>query len=472
MERDRFSIHVDSLLKKGILSPRGFSVYPTPDVLANVLARKALAGFGIEKIRDLIGALPQRARESLAERIKEIGRDVHTSELEEELFGPKGLFRDAAILVDSELAALVRITALAFPESAMANYDAVLSERSDASLVEVVKKPRRVVVWALEALVWLPETFERAALQLKRLALAETETYANNATGCFEALFAPVLGATSAPYDLRMPVLEGMVAGSTPERTLLTKTIRTALGRGGRSGGPPEIQGRAVSEWRPANIEAYRLIMGQILSILGKLLADSVPEVSEEAGKVLADITWELILSGCQKEWAVCCKGLHGGAFESRSRVLERVDALLQYHSRRLSKEVKEEILAVRAELAPQSFAERLRFETSRWPGGSTKDPGKSTRDAERRVKMSELAKILLSDDGVREESLAWLLSGEVHSAWELGEALGEMDTSVSMPANYLGVGQKRRVRGAIASSGAISVVFGPLVIRPGSKTC
>ena len=51
------------------------------------------------------------------------------------------------------------------------------------------KRSQRSIVDALEKLVWHPETFEPAADAMLRLALAENETWANNATGQFSSIF-------------------------------------------------------------------------------------------------------------------------------------------------------------------------------------------------------------------------------------------------------------------------------------------
>jgi hypothetical protein len=61
LDRDCVAHHLDALLAKGILSPRGFSVYPTPDVLANILARVSLGRFGSR------GGYGSHPREMIAE---------------------------------------------------------------------------------------------------------------------------------------------------------------------------------------------------------------------------------------------------------------------------------------------------------------------------------------------------------------------------------------------------------------------
>ena len=57
---------------------------------------------------------------------------------------------------------------------------------------------RRGMVWTLGKLVWHTYTFEEAADALLRLALAENETWSNNATGTWVELFGLMLPGTAA----------------------------------------------------------------------------------------------------------------------------------------------------------------------------------------------------------------------------------------------------------------------------------
>ena len=61
---------------------------------------------------------------------------------------------------------------------------------------------RRHLVWALEKIAFHPDSFDEGAHLLLRLALAENETYGNNATGQFVGLF-PVILATPQPTGRR-----------------------------------------------------------------------------------------------------------------------------------------------------------------------------------------------------------------------------------------------------------------------------
>ncbi len=58
-----------------------------------------------------------------------------------------------------------------------------LIEQVDPETLASQRNSRRDLVWTLEKLAWHSRTFETPADSLLKLAVAENETYANNATG-------------------------------------------------------------------------------------------------------------------------------------------------------------------------------------------------------------------------------------------------------------------------------------------------
>lgn len=116
---------------------------------------------------------------------------------------------------------------------------------------------RQDIVWTLEKIVVWKELFQRAALVLQRLALAENAKHSNNSTGMFVALFSIGTGwaATEAPPELRYPLLEALVRSSDPaERNLGLELCVAWLGtRGGYRIVGAEYQGLrpTVHFWRP-----------------------------------------------------------------------------------------------------------------------------------------------------------------------------------------------------------------------------
>jgi len=86
--------------------------------------------------------------------------------------------------IDSRL--LIQV-AIITPSDVTTHLASLIDVASDDEL-RSMKTIRRNLIWALEKLVWHSATFEAAADMLLRLALAENETFSNNATGTWVSL--------------------------------------------------------------------------------------------------------------------------------------------------------------------------------------------------------------------------------------------------------------------------------------------
>lgn len=81
---------------------------------------------------------------------------------------------------------------------------------------------RRNIIWALEKLCFDKEGYTKAVWVLARLAVAENETYANNASGQLSQLFHVILPGTMATLDERLNTLERLrTAGEEYKQTTL-----------------------------------------------------------------------------------------------------------------------------------------------------------------------------------------------------------------------------------------------------------
>ena len=93
-------------------------------------------------------------------------------------------------------------------------------------LAEVRGDVRRHLVWALEKIAFDPDGFEEGADLLLRLAVAENETYGNNATGQFGSLFPVVLGNTAADGPARLMLLSDAARSDDPvQRKIVVEAL-------------------------------------------------------------------------------------------------------------------------------------------------------------------------------------------------------------------------------------------------------
>ena len=157
--------------------------------------------------------------------------------------------------------------------SALAEVDASLVAqrigrclRHFPDLIEVGGDVRRYLVWALEKIAFDPDGFEEGAELLLRLAVAENETYGNNATGQFVALFPVVLGNTAADGRARLRLLCDAAQSNDPtHRKIVVDALLngSATDHFSRSVGAETHGSRpALRWWQPTREEALAYIGG------------------------------------------------------------------------------------------------------------------------------------------------------------------------------------------------------------------
>src|SRR5207253_204476 len=108
---------------------------------------------------------------------------------------------------------------------------------------------RRQLVRALEKISFMSDTFEQGAALMLDLAVAENETWGNNATGQFKALFPVFLADTEAGPEARLRVLDEIMQGTSPERQAI---LVDALLAGARTDSFSRSVGSEVHGSRPA----------------------------------------------------------------------------------------------------------------------------------------------------------------------------------------------------------------------------
>lgn len=168
----------------------------------------------------------------------------------------------------------------------------VLSSSNDLGAVS--GDVRRHIVWALEKIAFSKDTFEEGATLLLKLAVHENETWGNNATGLFKALFPVLLGNTEAPGEMRLRVLDG--AAKSNDLAQL-KIVREALFFGSRvdhfsrSVGAEHHGSRpALESWRPAtwgDVWAYVEACAKRLAELATLNTDLGTGARADLGREL-----------------------------------------------------------------------------------------------------------------------------------------------------------------------------------------
>ena len=222
---------------------------------------------------------------ALFRRLAQLGRFEPARSVLPSLLGSGGPFGSLRSIDQQQIGGLLTQLAIVLPDETSSHL-AVMIERASAEDLASLANSRRDLVWTLEKLVWHSRTFDQAADSLLKLALAEIENYANNATGTWVSLFGAMLPGTAASAAARSTYLSRVAVSDSAEvRALVIKAAAQGLTRNEHIGVSGEIQGGVLVEPRgtpPTWVEVgnYRRAL---LGILNDLRNDSVSEIAESS---------------------------------------------------------------------------------------------------------------------------------------------------------------------------------------------
>jgi hypothetical protein len=238
-------------------------------------------------LSDALTRLPASLRERIINQMREFAGDAVVAETLGQLLDEHPFTSGAIADVDEGAARLLHVAAIVAPSAAIVAIERVL-ESVGTEQLSSYGPGRRETIWALQVLLWFEEFFERAANILLRFAIAENETWADNATGVLEGLFGVYLGGTGAPYHRRISWAgQALARQGEPALSIIIKGLghaleahesRVATDFGGRSA-PEEWRPRLLSEEIEARSAAWDLLLE---------LAVEIPSVSDQIAEVLA----------------------------------------------------------------------------------------------------------------------------------------------------------------------------------------
>ena len=302
---------------------------------------------------DKVFSLPQPLQDAFVHQLDFFGPDVpHLPAalahiIEDERFRRPESFDEAA-------GRLLRASAAITP-SQVVDAIGVLIDSSSAEQLQSI--PRRDLVWALEVLLWWPETWSRAVEALYRLARNENETWANNATGQFSQTFSLYLAGTTVPYQVRAEWLRAAIQkaktsdlpllGSAVSAGLSSHHSRTVVGFHG--GGEPE-------DWQPETteelVDSRRLALTLLVEILDRA-DERKPHVES-----LGDAVRVMFASGLVDDIDEIVRGRTWTARE-RSLLAARIRDVVKYDDR-LPPEYLEKAVALQNHLLGANLQDRL----------------------------------------------------------------------------------------------------------------
>ena len=323
------------------------------------------------------------------------------------------------------------------PEAVAGQIERCLDDVEDLSKVE--GDARRHLVWALEKIAFHPDSFEDGARLLLRLAIAENETWGNNATGQFEDLFPLLLGNTAADGDARLSVLDKAAETDDPRQCVIVVEALIAgseMDHFSRFLGPESHGSRpALESWHPATVkEAKSYVQGCVTHLAEFAARDD--EAGRNARAGLGRNLRELVGSGFIDvvETAVRQMGAAAGYWPE---ALEDLGHFLKYDAGKAGQEVADRVRTLIADLTPESLESRVRFLVTEmpWDYPCDEELDLETRDRRQVEAVRALAAELVRQPALLQGFLPQLSRGRQRMAYAFGVALaGHADS----PSDWL----------------------------------
>jgi esterase/lipase len=255
IDKDTFHRCVKRFSQRGIIDLRGRYAQLVPKPLAIRLASTWWEETHADTQEKLINSIPDTMLESFCSQIKKLDFLPEVKEFTSKLCGEQGPFGRAEVILSPKGSQLFRALVEVNPEETSQVLYNLLVMLEVKKIYSIHDQVRRNLVWALEKLCFHKECFNESAWSLFLLALAENESWGNNATGQFKQLFRIWLSGTEADLTQRILLLEKVKLRNEPEaKKLVIEAIGNGLeAEGGYRTGGAEFQGTkpTLKEWQP-----------------------------------------------------------------------------------------------------------------------------------------------------------------------------------------------------------------------------
>lgn len=302
----------------------------SPQALAVWLAH-GLIGSAPDRIVEALGRLPDPLFESFRQQLTELGGDQTFDRVLTEVMARRAAsFRNPSTLRAAD-AQFLNALSFASPELAAGYVRSLFEDATESDLRALGADQRRALVWGLEHLLWFESTYEVAAEALLALAVAETETWSNNATGVLSGSFQMNLGGTEVSLSRRLEWLDmhawdygeasALVAVKCAAQALEWHQMRSGGWRGGR------LQ---PIEWSPSSSDEVRELQRRAMRQLVEW-AHASDRVRGSVSTVLARCVWLVARNGDWSFFAESVEAVDWTAPE-RATLIAALRRELEFH--------------------------------------------------------------------------------------------------------------------------------------------
>lgn len=254
-------------LKREIFEKKGRLIGMRPFPLAMYLTQEWLEPISSDRLVNLIKDIsnlnePDRSNlsDAISERMKYLGFNDKAKTIVKNIVGLSGPFDNAEVLNTELGSRLFRSFVEVNPVSVSKNLVRAFSSMTKEELINI-KVGRRNLVWVIEKLCFDKRTFNEAIKIMYAFAIAENETWSNNATGQFLHLFKVILAGTEASLDERWEIIKwGLKHKDEDYCDLAIKAMKSALtyGHFSRMIGSEKQGSKVLNDYKPTREEVTR----------------------------------------------------------------------------------------------------------------------------------------------------------------------------------------------------------------------
>ena len=214
------------------------------------------------RVLNEITSLPERQGnaliEALSKRIESMGENTYANKLYSNIVKPGRAFFSEEV-VKTEIGSRLFLAMCNVNPTAIAECLLAIFESKDIEWLktQICYRVRRNYVWLLEKACFPEASFMPAALAMARLALAENETWGNNATNQFGQLFHVGLAGTSVDLKARLSLIEEIAERGDEYEPLVYMILDKVFDYGSfcRTGGAEKIGGKFFKDFSPSGID-------------------------------------------------------------------------------------------------------------------------------------------------------------------------------------------------------------------------
>jgi hypothetical protein len=293
------------LERSGLLSKQGRFRSVGPHPVGVYLAARGWEEFGEQVVSHLLPNVDADLTERLFRRAIDIGRLDVNSPAMSAVLAEDGPLASLEFMADKNNPQLLTHFAVLAPDAVAARLAETIHAATEEELAHFTDL-RRDLVWTLGKLAWNSTTFLLSADCLLALAVAENETYSNNATGTWVELFGSQLPGTSADPAVRSEYLRQKSLSADPRvRELVIRAASRVLEPHESIMASSELQGGVVVEprGRPTTWDEYFAYQNSAIDVLAELSSDSVATVREQAANGLVSSIHGLLEEDSSREY-------------------------------------------------------------------------------------------------------------------------------------------------------------------------